>query len=456
MKLRLRSLDFQETVGIEVPDQCSFEHLKLTLLQTLSSSVSADSLHLSLNQKDELQVSSEEDSLCSIGITSGDLVFFTFNSSQFPPRGERSIQSSPGPLPDVYPQDSSSSRPQVEGEQIQGSDFDLKDPRLENFEPVFLGPESLDAEATTGGTIEEEERILESDSEEMNAEDEPIGDVEKKCSKPIFLRRVMEEELGYGDCNAHKLLLTAVHAVLLESGFVLVGPILGSEISRIHMPEDWPSRSFSISLRYTLPQLLAEEGKNSIKTEVVLLKFQSLGNFLNVYGSLSCSKGSDVYSVSLDERKFTPNLLSIWMDPVSSHIIDEHEENPERQVLEFWKIVKDAISFPLLIDLCEKTGLCPPSSFMQLPEDLKLKILESLPIEDIASVQYVCTELRQLVSSNELWKVKFNQKLALGEGAVLPGKKTPASRKPEHRLPRRVARIPRRNAFMSHSRLRGR
>lgn len=408
MKLRLRSLESKETVRIEVPDQSTLQHLKETLLQTLSSSFSADSLRLSLNRKDELRGSSPEDTLHSMGITSGDLLFFAFNPSGFSSQGGTSIQSPQAPVPGA-----SSSRPQVQGKQIQGIDCDLKKPRLENCHvvehpPLSMGPESLGEEMTTGSTVEEGEKILDSDCEEMDVEDEPIGVVEKKCSRPIFLRRVLKEELGY-DRNAHKLLVTAVHAVLLESGFVLIDPNLGAEDNHFHMPEDWPSPSFSMSLWYTLPELLAEGGKNSTMTEIVLLKFQSLGHFVNVYGSLSCSRGSSVYRVSLDERKFAPSLDLIWVDSVASHIMDENEGNPERQVFEFWKVVKDALALPLLIDLCEKTGLPPPASFMLLPADVKLKILEALPAVDIGRVECVCTELRYLASSNELWKLKFNQ-----------------------------------------------
>lgn len=415
MKLRLRSLESKQTLRIEVPDPCTLDHLKQTLLQTLSSSFSADSLHLSLNRKHELQASSPEDSLHSLGITSGDLVFFTFKPSEFSSQGGTSIQYFQTPLPGASSQVLSSSLPQVKGKQIQGIDCDLKKPRLENSEHESTGPESLGAEMTTSSMIEEGEKLLESDCEEMDVEEEPTVVVEKKCSRPIFLRRVLKEELGY-DRNAHKLLVTAVHAVLLESGFVLINPNLGSEDNPFRMPEDWPSPSFTMSLWYTLPELLTGGEKNSTMTEVVLLKFQSLGHFVNVYGSLNCSRRSSVYRVSLDERKFAPNLDLIWVDSVSSYIMDEEEGNPEKQVFEFWKIVKDALALPLLIDICEKTGLPPPASFMLLPADVKLKILEALPGVDIGRVECVCTELRYLASSNELWKMKFNQEFGLEDG----------------------------------------
>ncbi|MCL7049105.1 hypothetical protein MKW94_012165, partial [Papaver nudicaule] len=45
----------------------------------------------------------------------------------------------------------------------------------------------------------------------------------------------------------------------------------------------------------------------------------------------------------------------------------------EGRILELWKIVKDDVAHPLLMDLCEKTGLSSPPCFASLPRELKLK-----------------------------------------------------------------------------------
>ncbi|KAF7847180.1 hypothetical protein BT93_L3251 [Corymbia citriodora subsp. variegata] len=76
-------------------------------------------------------------------------------------------------------------------------------------------------------------------------------------------------------------------------------------------------------------------------------------------------------------------------------------------MLEFWKIVKGRLASPLLLDLTEGTGLSPPSYFTYLLPELKLKIFESLPGIDLARVGCVCSELRYLTSSNDLWKQKY-------------------------------------------------
>ncbi|KAL2513492.1 F-box protein SKIP22 [Forsythia ovata] len=80
-----------------------------------------------------------------------------------------------------------------------------------------------------------------------------------------------------------------------------------------------------------------------------------------------------------------------------------------KQVIEFRKTVKDKLALPLLYELCEKAGVGLPSRFMQLPSDLKLKIFESLPGVDVARLSCVCLELKDLGSSEDLWKLKFTE-----------------------------------------------
>ncbi|KAL4588601.1 hypothetical protein LXL04_001493 [Taraxacum kok-saghyz] len=48
-----------------------------------------------------------------------------------------------------------------------------------------------------------------------------------------------------------------------------------------------------------------------------------------------------------------------------------------------------------------------PSFFFQLPSELKLKILDSVSGVDLAKLSCVCSELRNFVSSDDLWKQKY-------------------------------------------------
>lgn len=109
----------------------------------------------------------------------------------------------------------------------------------------------------------------------------------------------------------------------------------------------------------------------------------------------------------MDEKKFAPATIDfVWgnnrvnvNDMVTVGLL-------ERQVMEIWKIVKDDIALPLLMDLCAATGLRAPPCLMGLPPELGAKILKSLPGDDVARVSCVCKELRNLANDNELWKQK--------------------------------------------------
>lgn len=66
-------------------------------------------------------------------------------------------------------------------------------------------------------------------------------------------------------------------------------------------------------------------------------------------------------------------------------------------------------------------GSPPPTSFMCLPNDLILKIMASLPSNDVARMACVCSRLRCLASDDDLWKHMFlerfgNMERLHGEG----------------------------------------
>ena len=131
---------------------------------------------------------------------------------------------------------------------------------------------------------------------------------------------------------------------------------------------------------------------------------------MNVYGSLSGDAGSGVHRVCLDKRKFAKPLELMLANCESKSGFDDGvDDQHESEVFELWKMVKDRLALPLLIDLCEKAGLDPPPCFMRLPTELKLMILEHLPGVDVAKVACACSELRYLSSNNELWKKKFEE-----------------------------------------------
>lgn len=237
----------------------------------------------------------------------------------------------------------------------------------------------------------------------VDGSDEAV--VVRSNSEPFFVKRVLREALG-NDVSDFKLLVFAVHAVILESGFVRVDEVSGISISCSHLLDEWPSSM--ISLRYTLPEILTNGSSHTVN-----LKIQTLGHLVNVCGSLFDDVGSKLHRVCLDKCKFARPLgLMLANSESKASSNDGGGDDPcgnGNEVFELWKMVKDRLALPLLIDLCEKAGLDLPPCFMRLPMELKLMILEYLPGVDLAKVAFTCSELRYLASSDELWKKKFEE-----------------------------------------------
>ncbi|OMO63413.1 hypothetical protein COLO4_32482 [Corchorus olitorius] len=380
MKLRVRNHETRETLKIQVPSPSSFFQLQGTLSLTLPAPhPSPSSLHFSLNAKELLQAPSPDASLQSLGVAPGDLIYFSLNPKAFTPS-----PSTQDPM--IVIEESNQVQPECstnqEAQVLESSE--LQEPRSE--EPQIS---------------QEAEEIEETESMDIDA-----LAVSERWSEPYFLRKVLKEGLG-DDRNMHDLMAIAVHAVLLESGFVGFDPVSKLQIDRFHLPDEWSS---PVPICYTLPELLPHHDKFEFNlTDYVILKFQMLGHFVQVYGSL-VRGGSGLHRLSLDEHRFAPTLDLVWANCDENDTKDESFKSyAENVVFEFWKIVKDGLALPLLIDLCDKTGLPLPACLMRLPVELKLRIVESLPGVDIARMECVCKEMRTLASNTCLWKRKCEE-----------------------------------------------
>jgi len=299
--------------------------------------------------------------------------------------------------------------------------------------------------------------------ESMEVDDEELPLLQKSRSVPCFLERVLLAERENAE-SGHRLLVMAVHAVMLESGFVGFDLKASEEpgFDGFRLPEGWSTKAM-VSLYYTLPELVYDDGKC---VESVCVRFSLLGSFLVVYGSLVSVKDSQVYRLSLKVEMFV-SALQFAVNSIEAICNGENSTNslftegkkqnenneifslnlrdsqrvemtaggssrPEMGVkasssnceiglkassshdmcvFELWRIVKDRLSMPVLTALCEKTGLPSPPSLFLLPTELKLKILEFLPAVDVAKLGCVSTEFRFLYVNDELWKKKYADEL---------------------------------------------
>ncbi|CAH2033738.1 unnamed protein product [Thlaspi arvense] len=390
MKLRLRRHETRETLKLELADTSTLNDLRRRINASVPSSV-----HLSLNRKDELLAPSpEEDTLRSLGVTSGDLIYYSLDRSAFFASVEEIgiIASSAEAHQSLAPNDDGESGgsgttlgPQSEKNQAfvhdsMGIGFAATDVDMKIEDQSKTDEDSGEGSSSTGKENSCSEPM---DVDQFDVELAAAGS--KRLSEPFFLKKILLEKSG--DTCEFTILAMSVHAVMLESGFVLYNH--GSD------KFSFSKELLSVSLRYTLPELITG---NDTDIESVTVNFQSFGYLVLVHGSLSGYKGQ---RVSLDKRRFVP-VMDLVLDTLKSD--KQGSSSIYREVFMFWRMVKDGLAIPLLIGLCDKAGLELPPCLMRLPTELKLKIVESLPGASVARMACVCTEMRYLASDNDLWK----------------------------------------------------
>jgi F-box protein 7 len=186
----------------------------------------------------------------------------------------------------------------------------------------------------------------------------------------------------------------ALQAALIDAGFLAANPP-GSPLGLL---KDWSfGASSALTVKYTLPELVAmlpegEEGKTAV------LNYSLMSNFVMIYGCVPGAQ-SEVRRLCLELPKLAPLL---YLDSNALGAVDEKE------ILELWRVLKDELCLPMMVSLCQLNGLSMPPCLMALPDDLKAKILESVPGVDLAKVQCTCKELKDLAGDNDLWERRFD------------------------------------------------
>ncbi|PUZ42078.1 hypothetical protein GQ55_9G555300 [Panicum hallii var. hallii] len=375
MKLRLRSMEARggggaavETHRVDLPPTATLADVKALLAAKISAAqpVPAESVRLSLNRSEELVSPDPAATLPALGLASGDLVFFALSPLTVlaPPAQALPRNPSPG---------SGSAPTAMAGDGGKGSE-----------QP---GPGGSSLQVRTVDVVMAE-----------------AVDATKGWSS--FVLRDLKREMGNvggAEGTAAGRLVAALHAALLEVGFLTTDP-MGSHLS---LPQDWPSvASKPLAIKYTIPELspmspAAEEGK------VAVLNFSLMGNFVMVYGYVPGAQ-SEVCRLCLELPRLEPLL---YLDS------DQLSRVQERGILDMWRVLKDEMCLPLMISLCQLNGLRLPPCLMALPAELKTKVLDILPGDDLARVECTCKEMRNLAADDSLWKKFIGKSKNYGEGA---------------------------------------
>lgn len=403
MKLRIRNLKTKETIKIEISDSSSLQDLKTLISSKLPSSVSQQFINLSLNRNDPL-VSSPNESLKSLGLTSGDLLFYedvldvalisfpiqSGTPNQKPCKERSDIET--GNTSNLAPIGNPNDEIESQARNLEIPSFPLTSEKAEfetgdrsksapNVDPV----EDTDVLGENFKNPNLDETLIDADAKSWCLE------TKKSSSVPYLLKRVMslEKEEIKGNTG---YTIAALHAVFLESGF---------EISRGNgnrLPNNWNSGSSVFSLQYTVPGL-----SNKNNSKAANLKFSISKNHVIVYGNVQGE--CDVYRLDLDVSKVLP-LLVFLSDTLS--------KDEEKEIFQFWRTVKDSLCLPLLIDICHSNGLQSPPCFGRLPTELKCMILVLIPGADVAKTACTSSEMRYLCLDDDLWKKKFYEEFGKG------------------------------------------
>ncbi|CAM6129736.1 unnamed protein product [Calypogeia fissa] len=501
MKLRVRAAGGGPTIRVQIPLLCSLQGLKDVLAPLVS--LPASSFSLSLNKKDEIQGPGSA-LLSSFGVTSGDLLFYIVNSGgSFPniqltgnpssrvvgssnpsdstTAARASVPSMYGPFPP--PQTGSPNRggrtlsnPATRRELCAAAAarrqaVSLATEQQQQQETTMVSSDSIsldektsvdsDSTASPGGISS----VPSSNPPMAEAEQGPVMDMEIDARGPL-------EEMASSGGGGHRLvpipdllqrvlttefenvrqpcmfLVLAVHAVMLETGFVRIETGRSNTNSTAQerartmdgyeLPSGWSGAGF-VNLTYTLPELTRLEIARQLGQEA-LLRCLIVGNAVVVYGAVT--DGSP-HRVTLSMSKFLHKNVKLGnLVGASSSSVSKPEGNESvleaaiggnvtntdnsgdgaqmvaaasmgekifHNIFELWKEVKDSLSLPLLTLMCEKSGLPPPPSLLRLPTELKIKVLDSLPPLALANVSCACSEFRFLASSEELWKQKYKE-----------------------------------------------
>lgn len=420
MKLRIRAAgggSSSTTLKVEVPAACSLQGLHDAILEALECRGIPFSrpLQISLNKTEPIQGHASS-LLSQLGIRNGDLLFYFDRGASHPSTTRAGDAGSSISMPfsgaDLVTKDAASTRRELCAAAAARRASSLVHPSIvvidsedtgvcisgnptvvidaENTEACISGnPTSMIDEPGASSEVVHASTEMQIDGE-IFPHTEPAhadaGTARVSNSIPAILQRILVTEHGHVR-RPSDLLVLAVHAVMLETGFIVVNAMEEGYT----LPGGWSNGGIA-NISYTLPEI--RDAGNNVGN--VVLKSLTLGNNVVVYGTITGGILQPLKLSMLASKHIIGNVVS-HDDLISSY----------SDLFELWKCAKDELSLPLLTAMCEMAGLLAPSSFLVIPTELKMKILERLPALDLVKVGCSCSELRHLSANDELWKRLF-------------------------------------------------
>ncbi len=173
-----------------------------------------------------------------------------------------------------------------------------------SVEPTLAAPADQEVKNVDSAVQFSGDDAMEVEIKEKGGLQFPVEIAKHHVSIPDLLQRVLSVE--YGNVKERReLLVLAVHAVMLETGFVLSGEVSSSQGSYV-LPTGWSGKGGQVNLTYTLPEIKRESKDAGSRTFVgdMVLRSQIVGNVLVVYGVTTSGRGYEVHRVSLPVSSF--------------------------------------------------------------------------------------------------------------------------------------------------------
>ncbi|GAX78524.1 hypothetical protein CEUSTIGMA_g5964.t1 [Chlamydomonas eustigma] len=225
--------------------------------------------------------------------------------------------------------------------------------------------------------------------------------------------------------NPHNLILLALHAAMLETGFLT----LGNE--DLVQSQGTGSSGTSHTSSHTSHTYYWPFEQNTSLLPSARILTHSIGPFLSIHATLlstqqptpliRTSSRATIQTIHLNTTQYVS--IGPRVDPAKNYhvqsetlasIQDAALSQPScfKALPELWRKLKDGVALWLLSRTFQEAGLPSPVSLLVLPLEVKDKILGLLKARDLAATSAVCGELRSLSRSEIFWQALYAEEFS--------------------------------------------